>query len=150
MSPFSPKSRIPVAVLGATGAVGQSFIRLLADHPWFDVAQLAASERSAGKTYADATRWIGASGIPASVRDIEVLTCDPAEVSAPIVFSALDADVAGEVEAAFARAGRLVLSNAKNFRMDQDVPLVIPEVNPRSPRAARRAAGESRMEGRRS
>ena len=86
MSPFSPKSRIPVAVLGATGAVGQSFIRLLADHPWFDVAQLAASERSAGKKYADATRWIGGSGIPASVRDIEVLTCDPSEVSAPIVF----------------------------------------------------------------
>ena len=64
MSPFSPKSRIPVAVLGATGAVGQSFIRFLAGHPWFDVAQVAASERSAGKTYADATRWIGSSGIP--------------------------------------------------------------------------------------
>jgi aspartate-semialdehyde dehydrogenase len=130
MSPFSPKTRIPVAVLGATGAVGQSFIRFMADHPWFDVAQLAASERSAGKTYADATRWIGSSGIPEAVRDIEVLPCDPAVVSAPIVFSALDANVAGEVEAAFARAGRLVLSNAKNFRMDQDVPLVIPEVNP--------------------
>jgi len=68
MSPFSPKTRIPVAVLGATGAVGQSFIRFLADHPWFDVAQLAASERSAGKTYADATRWIGGSGIPEAVR----------------------------------------------------------------------------------
>jgi aspartate-semialdehyde dehydrogenase len=130
MIPFSPKTRIPVAVLGATGAVGQSFIRFMADHPWFDVAQLAASERSAGKTYADATRWLGSSGIPEAVRDIEVLTCDPAEISAPIVFSALDANVAGEVEAAFARAGRLVLSNAKNFRMDQDVPLVIPEVNP--------------------
>ena len=129
MSPFTPKSRIPVAVLGATGAVGQSFIRLLADHPWFDVAQLAASERSAGRTYADATRWIGASAIPESVRDIEVRTCDPAEVSAPIVFSALDSGVAGDVEQAFARAGRLVLSNAKNHRMDQDVPLVIPEVN---------------------
>jgi aspartate-semialdehyde dehydrogenase len=129
MTPFSPKSRIPVAVLGATGAVGQSFIRLLADHPWFDVSQLAASERSAGKRYAEATRWIGGSGIPENVRDVNVLPCDPAEVSAPIVFSALDAGVAGEVEAAFARAGRLVLSNAKNFRMDQDVPLVIPEVN---------------------
>jgi aspartate-semialdehyde dehydrogenase len=129
MSPFTPKSRIPVAVLGATGAVGQSFIRLLADHPWFDVAELAASERSAGRTYADATRWIGASAIPASVRDIEVRTCDPAAVRAPIVFSALDSGVAGDVEQAFARAGRLVLSNAKNHRMDQDVPLVIPEVN---------------------
>lgn len=129
MSAFTPRTRIPVAVLGATGAVGQSFIRLLADHPWFDVSQLAASERSAGRKYADATRWIGGSGIPESVRDIAVLPCDPLEVSAPIVFSALDASVAGEVEAAFARAGRLVLSNAKNFRMDQDVPLVIPEVN---------------------
>ena len=125
----APRKRIPVAVLGATGAVGQSFIRLLHDHPWFELAQLAASERSAGRSYADATRWIGGSGIPDSVRDITVLPCDPADVSAPIVFSALDAGVAGEVEAAFARAGHLVLSNAKNFRMDQDVPLVIPEVN---------------------
>src|SRR5829696_5310319 len=129
MTPFTPKSRIPVAVLGATGPVGQSFIRLLADHPWFDVSQLAASERSAGRKYVDATRWIGGSGIPDSVRDVSVLPCDPDEVSAPIVFSALDANVAGDVEAAFAHAGRLVLSNAKNFRMDRDVPLVIPEVN---------------------
>jgi aspartate-semialdehyde dehydrogenase len=129
MSAFAPRTRIPVAVLGATGAVGQSFIRLLADHPWFEASQLAASERSAGRKYADATRWIGGSGIPESVHDIAVLPCDPVEVSAPIVFSALDASVAGEVEAAFARDGRLVLSNAKNFRMDQDVPLVIPEVN---------------------
>ena len=125
----APRKRIPVAVLGATGAVGQSFIRLLHDHPWFELRQLAASERSAGRSYADATRWIGGSVIPESVRDLTVLPCDPAEVSAPIVFSALDAGVAGEVEAAFARAGHLVLSNAKNFRMDQDVPLVIPEVN---------------------
>ena len=129
MTPFTPKTRIPVAVLGATGAVGQSFIRLLAGHPWFDVSQLAASERSAGRPYAEATRWIGGSPIPDSLRDVEVLPCDPDAVSAPIVFSALDAGVAGEVEAAFARAGRLVLSNAKNHRMDQDVPLVIPEVN---------------------
>ena len=129
MTPFTPKTRIPVAVLGATGAVGQSFIRLLADHPWFDVSELAASERSAGRPYAEATRWIGGAGIPEQVRDVEVLPCDPSAVHAPIVFSALDAGVAGEVEAAFARAGRLVLSNAKNHRMDQDVPLVIPEVN---------------------
>ena len=125
----APRQRIPVAVLGATGAVGQSFIRLLVDHPWFELAELAASERSDGRTYADATRWIGASAIPDSVRDIRVLPCDPIELKSPLVFSALDASVAGEVEAAFARCGRLVLSNAKNFRMDQDVPLVIPEVN---------------------
>ncbi len=127
--PNAPARRIRVAVLGATGAVGQTFIRLLADHPWFELAELAASERSAGKRYADAARWVGSDPMPASVGDMVVRACDPADVSSPIVFSALDAAVAGEVEMAFARAGRLVLSNAKNFRMEADVPLVIPEVN---------------------
>ena len=128
MTSFAPPARIPVAVLGATGAVGQSFIRLLADHPWFRLAELAASERSAGKRYGDAARWIGDS-MPEAARDMIVLPCDPERVASPLVFSALDSSVAGEVELAFARAGRLVLSNAKNFRMDEDVPLVIPEVN---------------------
>jgi len=128
MTSFTPSARIPVAVLGATGAVGQTFIRLLADHPWFRLAELAASERSAGKRYGDAARWIGDS-MPEVARDMLVLPCDPALVTSPLVFSALDSNVAGEVELAFARAGRLVLSNAKNFRMDEDVPLVIPEVN---------------------
>ena len=128
MTPTPPRERLPVAVLGATGAVGQTFIRLLADHPWFRLAELAASERSAGKTYAQAARWIG-DAMPEQVRGITVLPCDPAQVKSPLVFSALDSSVAGEVELAFARAGRLVLSNAKNFRMDDDVPLVIPEVN---------------------
>jgi len=130
MSIAAPSKRIPVAVLGATGAVGQVFVRLLADHPWFRLAELAASERSAGRTYADAAHWIGADDIPASVRGMTVLACDPSSVASPVVFSALDASVAREVEAAFARAGRTVLSNAKSFRMDDDVPLVIPEVNP--------------------
>ena len=120
--------RIPVAVLGATGAVGQNFIRLLVEHPWFELVELAASERSAGRPYGEAARWIG-SRMPAGVGDRTVLGCDPAQVSAPIVFSALDASVAGEVEAAFARAGRTVLSNAKNYRMEPDVPLLVPEVN---------------------
>lgn len=128
MTPRAPASRIPVAVLGATGAVGQTFVRLLADHPWFQLAELAASERSAGKRYVDAARWIG-DAMPEQVRGMTVLPCDPRQVRSPLVFSALDASVAGEVELAFARAGRLVLSNAKNFRMDEDVPLVIPEVN---------------------
>jgi aspartate-semialdehyde dehydrogenase len=128
MTPTAPQRRIPVAVLGATGAVGQTFIRLLADHPWFQLAELAASERSAGKPYAEAARWIG-DAMPEQVRGLTVLPCDPRQVKAPLVFSALDASVAGEVELAFARAGRMVLSNAKNFRMDDDVPLVIPEVN---------------------
>ena len=126
----APRSPIPVAVLGATGAVGQAFIRLLQDHPWFDLVEVAASERSAGKRYRDAARWIGEGNAPASVEDRIVLACDPAAVSAPIVFSALDSSVAGEAEAAFARAGRFVVSNAKNYRMERDVPLVIAEVNP--------------------
>ena len=117
-----------MAILGATGAVGQTFIRLLAGHPWFQVAEVAASDRSAGKRYADATRWIEGE-MPAEVAGLTVTACDPGAVSSPIVFSALDSDVAGEVEGAFAAAGRLVLSNAKNYRMDPDVPLVIPEVN---------------------
>ncbi len=121
-------SRWPVAVLGATGAVGQAFIRLLADHPWFDLVEVAASERSAGKRYRDAAKWLEGT-LPDGVADLQVAACDPAAVKAPIVFSALDSSVAGDVEAAFAAAGRLVLSNAKNYRMADDVPLVIPEVN---------------------
>jgi aspartate-semialdehyde dehydrogenase len=120
--------RWPVAVLGATGAVGQTFIRLLAGHPWFTIAEVAASERSAGKTYAEATRWLEGE-LPADVAALSVRACSPDAVSAPIVFSALDSAAAGEIEPAFAKAGRVVLSNAKNFRMADDVPLVIPEVN---------------------
>lgn len=120
--------RIPVAILGATGAVGQTFIRLLADHPWFRVAEVAASERSAGKRYAEATRWIEGD-LPSNVAMLDVKACDPSQVSSLVVFSALDAAAAGELEPAFARAGRVVLSNAKNYRMEPDVPLVIPEVN---------------------
>jgi aspartate-semialdehyde dehydrogenase len=128
--PSARAARRKVAVLGATGAVGQAFIRRLAAHPWFELAELAASERSAGKTYGEAARWIGNDSIPASVQNRPVVACDPAVVEADIVFSALDASVAGEVEAAFARAGKIVLSNARNYRMEDDVPLVIPEVNP--------------------
>lgn len=123
-------TRRKVAVLGATGAVGQAFVRRLAAHPWFELADLAASERSAGRAYEEATRWIGTDAIPAGVGARTVVPCDPDAVEADIVFSALDSSVAGEVEAAFARAGRIVLSNARNYRMDDDVPLVIPEVNP--------------------
>lgn len=128
-SPFG-SSKVPVAVLGATGAVGQAFVRLLAVHPWFELAEVAASERSAGRSYAEATRWIGDDEIPPRVAQLTVLPCDPRSVRSPIVFSALDSGVAGEAEAAFAKAGRAVLSNAKNYRMEPDVPLVIAEVNP--------------------
>src|SRR4051812_43852162 len=127
--PGKRKTKWPVAVLGATGAVGQNFIRLLADHPWFDLVEVAASERSAGRKYGEATRWLEGPPPPSSIQNRRVIACDPGVVSAPIVFSALDAVVAGEVELAFAKAGKFVLSNAKNFRMEPDVPLVIPEVN---------------------
>jgi aspartate-semialdehyde dehydrogenase len=122
------RTRVNVAVLGATGAVGQTFVRLLDGHPWFEVTEVAASDRSAGRTYREAARWLEGD-MPAAVAELEVRPCDPSRVTAPVIFSALDASVAGDVEGAFARAGRVVLSNARNFRMDPSVPLVIPEVN---------------------
>ena len=128
-NPFGTR-KLPVAVLGATGAVGQAFVRLLASHPWFELAEVVASERSAGRPYREATRWISDEPIPEAVANLTVLPCDPARVQSPVVFSALDSSIAGDAEPAFARAGRAVLSNAKNYRMDPDVPLVIAEVNP--------------------
>lgn len=124
----APRGRIPVAVLGATGAVGQTFVRLLDGHPWFELREVAASARSAGRSYADATHWLDGA-LPPRVAALTVLPCDPANVTAPIVFSALDASAAGDVEVAFAAAGRLVCSNARNHRMVPDVPLLIPEIN---------------------
>jgi aspartate-semialdehyde dehydrogenase len=128
-STAAPARKISVGVLGATGAVGQTFIRLLENHPWFEVTAVAASERSAGKSYRDAAHWLSGE-MPERIAKLTVTACDPASVDAQVVFSALDSDAAQEVEAAFARAGRLVLSNARNYRMDADVPLLIPEVNP--------------------
>ncbi|MDQ6886333.1 MAG: aspartate-semialdehyde dehydrogenase [Gemmatimonadota bacterium] len=128
-SPRGPRERIPVAVLGATGAVGQTFIRLLARHPWLRLAEVAASERSAGRSFGDAARWL-LEETPPNVVAMPVLPCSPDAVSAPLVFSALDASAAGPIEEAFARDGRIVLSNARNFRMERDVPLLIPEINP--------------------
>lgn len=125
--PFNGQ-RLPVAVLGATGMVGQTFIRLLADHPWFKVTTVAASERSAGKTFAEATKWLEGE-MPAAVRDLIVQPCDPALISEPVVFSALDSGPAQELEPAFAQRGAIVLSNAKSYRMAPDVPLLIPEIN---------------------
>ena len=119
-----------VAVLGATGTVGQTFVRLLENHPWFELAEVAASERSAGRLYGESVRWVTSGQMPASVVDKKIVMCDPAAVASDIVFSALDSSVAGEAELAFARAGKTVLSNAKNHRMAPDVPLVIAEVNP--------------------
>lgn len=120
--------RVPVAVLGATGAVGQTFVRLLAGHPLLELAEVAASDRSAGRAYGEVVRWHG-DAPPEEAAGLTVTACAPAEVRSKVVFSALDASVAGEIEAAFACAGAVVLSNAKNYRMAPDVPLVIPEVN---------------------
>jgi len=120
--------RIPVAVLGATGSVGQRFVQLLADHPWFELAALAASERRAGERYGDAVRWVLDAPLPAAAAATLLCEATPA-IDVPLVFSALSADVAGPIEEAFARAGKLVVSNASSHRMRRDVPLLVPEVN---------------------
>jgi aspartate-semialdehyde dehydrogenase len=122
-------SKLSVGVLGATGAVGQKFIKILENHPWFEVTQVAASERSAGKRYADAVSWKQNTPIPAGIRDLEVMPCTP-DLKCRVVFSGLDASVAGPIEEDLARVGFAVLSKSKNHRLDQDVPLVIPELNP--------------------
>jgi aspartate-semialdehyde dehydrogenase len=124
---MSGAAKIEVGILGATGVVGQHFVALLANHPWFRLTWVAASERSAGKRYGDLP-WRLAAALPEDVARLEV---QPTETrNAPkIVFSALDAGVAGEVEAAFASAGHIVVSNARNYRMDAVVPLLIPEIN---------------------
>ena len=122
-------TKIPVGILGATGAVGQKFVLQLADHPWFELRELAASQRSAGQRYQDAANWIQSRPMPESVQDMVVKECLP-DLQCEIAFSGLDSSVAGEVEEDFAQAGHWVFSNAKNHRMDPDVPLVITELNP--------------------
>jgi len=122
-------AKLKVAVLGATGTVGQRFIQLLEGHPWFEVAALTGSERSAGRTYAEASRWVLDTPIPAAVRDMPILPED-ADLDTPLVFSALPSKTAGLIEARLAAAGHVVCSNASDHRMADDVPLLIPEVNP--------------------
>lgn len=120
--------KIPVGILGATGAVGQRFIQLLENHPWFEVAEVAASDRSAGKSYADACTWRLAGAPPAAAARLTVTTTD-GPFRSKLLFSGLDSSVAGEVETALAGKGHAVVSNSRNHRMDADVPLLIPEVN---------------------
>jgi aspartate-semialdehyde dehydrogenase len=122
--------KIKVGILGATGMVGQRFIQLLEDHPWFEISELAASERSAGKPYEEAVdgRWKVETPIPVKVASIVVKECKP-NLDCKMVFSALDASIAGQIEEDFTKAGYVVSSNSRNHRMDDDVPLLIPEVN---------------------
>jgi aspartate-semialdehyde dehydrogenase len=126
-----PKTSIPVAILGATGAVGQRFLALLDGHPWFRVERLFASEKSAGKTYREAVNWVLETPLPEQFAGLGVEILNPDDLGGLVVaFSALSSDVAGELETSVADAGLLVFSNAANHRMDPNVPLVVPEVNP--------------------
>lgn len=123
-------AKIEVGILGATGMVGQRFLQLLEAHPWFEVTEVAASERSAGKSYGEAVegRWKLAGDCPAQARKLVVKECVP-NLDCQIVFSALDAEIAGPIEEAFAAKGYQLFSKARNHRMEPDVPLLIPEVN---------------------
>ena len=122
-------SQIPVAVLGATGSVGQRFISLLDHHPWFKVVALAASDRSIGQPYAQACRWVLNDPMPTFAHDMVVVPAKPESINAKIVFSALPADLAKDLEPQFAQAGFAVCSNASSYRRADDVPLLLPEVN---------------------
>lgn len=122
-------NQIPVAVLGATGSVGQRFVSLLDQHPWFKVVALAASDRSVGQKYAQAARWVLDVPMPEYARDMEVVPASPDCIEAKIVFSALHTEVARDVEPAFAQAGAAVCSNASTYRRGEDVPLLLPEIN---------------------
>lgn len=121
-------TRLPVAVLGATGTVGQKFVRLLADHPWFELVAVCASDQSAGRRYGDVVRWREGTTLDDRIADL-VLQRSAPPLDARIVFSALDADVAERIEQDFARAGAVVVTNTRCHRMAPDVPLVVPEVN---------------------
>ncbi len=119
---------LDVAILGATGAVGQRFIQLLEGHPWFRVAEVVASDRSAGKSYAEACRWILSGNVPPDVARLKVLPLD-APLHSPLILSALPTDVAKSLELELAARGHVVCSNTSSHRMAEDVPLLIPEVN---------------------
>ncbi len=129
MTPTEIRDRIPVAVMGATGSVGQRFVQLLVDHPWFELRAVCASAHKVGRTYGEAVQWLGAEPLPPEIAELRLGPVSPPP-DAELVFSALPPEVAGPVEVECAEAGRLVVSNAASHRMDAGVPLVIPEVNP--------------------
>jgi aspartate-semialdehyde dehydrogenase len=124
----APARRIEVGILGATGTVGQRFVELLANHPWFHVTWLGASDRSAGKAYAETCAWQLGGPIPEDTAARKVEECVPGR-GPQLVFSSMSGEQAGQIEAEFARAGHLVVSNSSHFRMHQDVPLLVPEIN---------------------
>ncbi|MFW6068966.1 MAG: aspartate-semialdehyde dehydrogenase [Chloroflexota bacterium] len=121
--------KIAVGVLGATGAVGQRFVQLLADHPWFEVVAVTGSERTVGRPYGEGVRWVIPGDPPPGISDLMVQATEP-NLDAPLVFSALPTAKARELEPVFAEAGYAVVTNASAFRMADDVPLLIPEINP--------------------
>ncbi|MBI4361164.1 aspartate-semialdehyde dehydrogenase [Candidatus Micrarchaeota archaeon] len=122
---------IKTAVLGATGFVGQRFVQLLETHPWFEVTLLGASERSAGKPYAEACHWLLDSPMPDALKDLPVVECSPEKIrDVDLVFSALPGNLAGPLEAKLAQKGLKIVSKASAHRMEDDVPLIVPEVNP--------------------
>ncbi len=122
--------KIPVAVLAATGSVGQRFVSLLENHPWFEVAAVTGSDRTIGQNYGDGCKWLLAEPMPAGVKQLKVLPTDPASLQGiSVVFSALPTEIAKEVEPAFARAGMAVFSNASAYRRADDVPILLPEMN---------------------
>ena len=121
--------KIEVGVLGATGMVGQQFARLLDSHPWFELKWLGASDRSAGKPYAEATSWRLDGDMPRPLRSLIVQECAVKDSVPRLLFSSMDAAVATEIEQAFAAAGHIIVSNSRNHRMEPDVPLLVPEIN---------------------
>ncbi|MCF7949951.1 MAG: aspartate-semialdehyde dehydrogenase [Spirochaetia bacterium] len=121
--------RIPVAILGATGTVGQKFITLLQEHPYFTIQELVASPRNEGKTYREACAWKQNTSMPSEIASMKLKTT-ATPLTSTILFSGLDSSVAGEVESSYADQGHIIISNSKNHRMDPTVPLVIPEINP--------------------
>jgi aspartate-semialdehyde dehydrogenase len=120
--------KIKTGILGCTGAVGQKLIALLSNHSEFEITDIAASESSAGKTYDTAANWKESTPIPEKIKKMIIKKCEPGP-EAKILFSGLDSSVAGKIEADFAKAGYIVVSNSKNHRMEEDVPLIIPEIN---------------------
>ena len=139
-------SRLDVGILGATGAVGQSFVAALVDHPWFNVAWLAAGDGLAGRRYGDVASWRSSLPVPPAVAGLELQRCKP-DGAPRLVFSALDG-AGGEVDAAFAAEGRIVVSNARSHRLEDDVPLLVPEINPEHLALFERQARTRRWSGR--